>query len=748
MFFRNLMSSTAPVQIDDPMTALTFREIVKAAKLEHQARHLAIKGEPPLQHPGLTVAESDALDLIERRNVARHAVLDTQTLALAQQLQLLAAGSECDPAILHHRTVDALTSAVSARISAIRETLATERTRTAELSAWRNENEVARLTYTPNDGTADGTPATVTFGPITAVNDAPVVIDPGNPGTPANPIPATSPLDIIPDVATSDGASLAPIDVASYVVDPDGEPLVFALDPATTPPWLSIDPSTGSLTGTAPADASQGTNTGTPGEYLVTITATDPDGASGTTTVTLVIANLAPVALDDAASLSEDGISVEGNVLTDPVTGDADAAPDSDPLVVASAAQGGTPLTLGQPFMTSGGGVLTLNANGSYTFEPGMAYNGLGQGESATESIVYTVSDGNGGTAIATLAITVVGANDAPTTADVALTTRQDQPVTGRVVASDVDGNPLTFAGPVAGPSHGLVVVNQDGTFTYVPQYGYYGADTFVVQVSDGDGGFAESIVTIEVQSQAVILPIPGLTNPVVTSLAPAASPERVGGIVLDIVDRMADLHATSFDISAHGMVLDVVNSIHDLESPSVAADGPGQSAGSIESIAELSRLADRAAAAFPMPRGFWDAQALNGYSVRMPVDETGIDASGAISGRIVVDTLMRDRIVFVRISNTLDETRGGNVETYKVLRSDGRPLPGWVSVADDGMLLIQAPIGAGTIDLRIVALLSDGRMVERSVSVDLSSGLVQELESDPSSAPLFDQQIRRRNAN
>lgn len=144
MFFRNLLSSAAPVQAFDPMTALTFREMVEAAKLEHHARHLAIRGEPTQHHPSLTEAESDTLDLIARRDAARRAELDAQMAALAQQLQQLSAGPELDPAILQHRTVDALAGIVSARAPAIRQTLATERTRTAELAAWRHKHHVAR----------------------------------------------------------------------------------------------------------------------------------------------------------------------------------------------------------------------------------------------------------------------------------------------------------------------------------------------------------------------------------------------------------------------------------------------------------------------------------------------------------------------------------------------------------------------------------------------------------------------------
>lgn len=144
MFLRHLLSSTAHVQVVDLNTAMSFREIVEATKLEHHARHLAIKGEPPQQHAGLTVYESNAIDLLDGRNRARHAELEVRTLALQQLLQTLPVSPDSDPNILHHRTVNALTEIATSRAPAIRETLATERTRTAELTAWRDEQKVAR----------------------------------------------------------------------------------------------------------------------------------------------------------------------------------------------------------------------------------------------------------------------------------------------------------------------------------------------------------------------------------------------------------------------------------------------------------------------------------------------------------------------------------------------------------------------------------------------------------------------------
>jgi large repetitive protein len=276
-----------------------------------------------------------------------------------------------------------------------------------------NQSATETFSYTIADGQGGTANATVMIT-IVGANDAPVIVNPLNPGAPANPISATDPLNIIPDVMTTDGAPLTPIRVADFVRDPDGQPLTYGLDPLTTPAWVVIDPATGQITGTPPANASQLSNTGTPGIYLLTITATDPDGAPAITTVTLTVGNIIPVAVVDTNAVSEDAPAITGTVLTN----DHDGAPDSDVLSVVSASQGTTAITIGTPVTLAGGGVLTLNSDGSYTFDPGTAYNGLKVGEFATEVVSYTISDGNGGTATTTLTLRINGQNDAPVVID------------------------------------------------------------------------------------------------------------------------------------------------------------------------------------------------------------------------------------------------------------------------------------------------------------------------------------------
>src|SRR5207237_1447249 len=50
----------------------------------------------------------------------------------------------------------------------------------------------------------------------------------------------------------------------------------------------------------------------------------------------------------------------------------------------------------------------------------------------------------------------------------------------------DVDG-PIITAILVSGPSHGTLVLNADGSFTYTPDSDYHGSDSFQYAASDGD---------------------------------------------------------------------------------------------------------------------------------------------------------------------------------------------------------------------------------------------------------------------
>ncbi len=142
-----------------------------------------------------------------------------------------------------------------------------------------------------------------------------------------------------------------------------------------------------------------------------------------------VIAEDSTLTVSNGANANESGGSYNatgehsGDVLNTSSTTHYDTDADGDTLTVASVRTGsdegnGTAGTLGQA-LTGTYGQLTLNTNGSYTYVANhTAADALDLNDSVTDVFNYTVSDGNGGTDIATITITILGINDAPVAQD------------------------------------------------------------------------------------------------------------------------------------------------------------------------------------------------------------------------------------------------------------------------------------------------------------------------------------------
>jgi VCBS repeat-containing protein len=100
----------------------------------------------------------------------------------------------------------------------------------------------------------------------------------------------------------------------------------------------------------------------------------------------------------------------------------------------------------------------------------------------------------------AELAIDVSAVNDAPVGTAVSITTDENTAKTGTLAGTDVDGDALTFA-KVSDPSHGIVTIETDGSYTYTPSDNYNGTDSFTFKVNDGTVDSASATVSITVSA-------------------------------------------------------------------------------------------------------------------------------------------------------------------------------------------------------------------------------------------------------
>ena len=139
-----------------------------------------------------------------------------------------------------------------------------------------------------------------------------------------------------------------------------------------------------------------------------------------------------------------------------------------------------------------------VDAAGTLTYTPAPNANG-----SATVTLVLTddggaASGGQDTSAPQSFTITVDPVNDAPTCSDDSNVTAEDTPLSDAVTCADVDGDTLSVA-EGTGPANGTLSLNPDGSFTYDPDPGFNGTDSFTFTASDGSLTSAEATFTITV---------------------------------------------------------------------------------------------------------------------------------------------------------------------------------------------------------------------------------------------------------
>ncbi len=218
-------------------------------------------------------------------------------------------------------------------------------------------------------------------------------------------------------------------------VIPGEEITVTAVDAAThgTLVW-SAD---GSFVYTQSGDGSLGA-----GESLVetlNYTITDDGGLtdSGVLTITINGVNNDPVANDDDHNVDENA-SITVNAASGLIANDTDVNTPNDVLLVQTVEGTSTGNNVGTY------GTLVWSALGDFTYTPDNSNPLVSQlvaGESVVETFSYTMHDGNGGTASATLSLTIDGENDAPIISATDLSLEEGVTDVQIVTATDEDAN-------------------------------------------------------------------------------------------------------------------------------------------------------------------------------------------------------------------------------------------------------------------------------------------------------------------
>lgn len=140
------------------------------------------------------------------------------------------------------------------------------------------------------------------------------------------------------------------------------------------------------------------------------------------------------------------------------------------------------------------GAVTVTAATGAFTYTPDAGFVG-------TDSFTFTAGDGTLTSGSATITVTVK--DIAPTADNGSATTTANHAVSGTLSATPgYAGQTMSFVA-VTPPSHGNVSVTSGGAFTYTPNLGFVGTDSFTFTAGDGIVSSAAATVSITVQDIA-----------------------------------------------------------------------------------------------------------------------------------------------------------------------------------------------------------------------------------------------------
>ena len=321
--------------------------------------------------------------------------------------------------------------------------------------------EADNIVYTPNEG-------------FTGTDQLGYQISDGNGGT------DSAVVTITVNAASADPVALAD----SFVADSANVLTLNVLDNDTGDSLTIVSVDTTSTMGDVQIASDQMTllytpNLSQPGVDEFTYTIEDGNGETATATVRV-----------DVSVPNEDPVAV-----LDTFTVDVADAQNFAVLSNDTTEDGETLTIVAVDTSSTVGTVMIANDGQSVTYTADLNQPGL-------DTFTYTIDDGNGGMATATVEVTVVVPNEDPVATDDSFTTDTAGTLTFDVLANDTTqpGETLTIVSVDTTGSTGTVTISADGTsLSYAPNFATPGQDTFTYTIDDGNGGTDMATVTVTV---------------------------------------------------------------------------------------------------------------------------------------------------------------------------------------------------------------------------------------------------------
>ena len=256
------------------------------------------------------------------------------------------------------------------------------------------------------------------------------------------------------------------------------------------------------------------------------------------TLVTLDVGGLlgcaSPVAQNDNFAVAQNSIlNISLGTFLDGVL-----ANDSDPDTLQA-------LLTASLVTTTQNGSLTFLPTGTFIYTPNAGFTG-------TDTFTYRASDLNSLSNLATATITVVpvgpGGNNAPVAANDTFSVNQDSLLNVSlpgVLANDTDANGnVLLANVVTGPTHGTLIFLPTGAFTYTPNPGYTGPDSFTYQATDllSNSNTATVSITVNPTGGSAGNDAPVAVNDAFNAVEDTLLNVSVGGVLANDTDADGNL--------------------------------------------------------------------------------------------------------------------------------------------------------------------------------------------------------------